>query len=391
MYENEKGFELLKKVYRSGKATPAIRLDVLKILHGMFEKYFKGNNYDAALQELRRTDELEPGNYLTSYLMGLVELRRGNLAEAEKMFTRSWKVNPAIPETYRELAFVKVRTGRFDEALDNAKTAYDVSGKKPEFERALLEIYYLTGKIDALLGFVNARLKEHPKRFPLRLIRISIFQKKKEYRKAYEDLKVLMKEPAIAKDAAFLESWANVCSMLGQYDDTVKANETLLKDGFRQVPALNLAELYIITGRSDKSVGLLRDPGFKDVKDPLIRCVVPYLEACALLVLGKAADEQIRQFKAALPAFLAKRKDPGEWDTNMFRDWLKNADLPADAKDTIEEMTSAFDAKPDKAAPAAEKGPEPGLGKAAGPKSGDCPDAEKSGIKAVPEKSGDRN
>ena len=386
MYENEKGFQLLKKVYRSPKATASIRLDVLKILHGMFEKYFKGNNYDAALQELRRTDELEPGNYLTSYLMGLVELRRGNLAEAEKMFNRSWKANPAIPENYRELAFVKVHTGRFDEALDNAKTAYDVSGKKPEFERALLEIYYLTGKIDAMLGFVNARLKENPKRFPLRLIRITIFQKKKEYRKAYDDLKELMKDPAIAKDAAFLESWANVCSMLGQYDEAVKANESILKQGFRPVPALNLAELYIITGRSAQAVELLRHPDFKDRKEPLIGCVVPYLEACALLAQGKAADEPIRQFRAALPEFLAKRKDIGEWDTNMFKNWLKKADIPLTAKESIEEMTAAFDAECVKTKTVSGKPPvkEPGAQR------GGRPDEKKSGEKTVPGKNGDR-
>ena len=44
----------------------------------------------------------------------MVEIRRGNLAEAEKQFNLSWQRNPAIPETYRELAFLKARTGRED-------------------------------------------------------------------------------------------------------------------------------------------------------------------------------------------------------------------------------------------------------------------------------------
>ena len=140
MFENDKGFQILKKAYFSKHRTPATRLEVLKILHNAFEKYFRGNNYDAALKELKRADELESGNYLTPYLIGLVEIRRGNLAEAEKQFNLSWQRNPAVPETYRELAFLKARTGREAEAMEDIRTAYAVSGRKPEFQRAFMEI-----------------------------------------------------------------------------------------------------------------------------------------------------------------------------------------------------------------------------------------------------------
>ena len=358
MFENDKGFQILKKAYFSKNHTAATRLEVLKILHNAFEKFFRGNNYDAALKELKRADELESGNYLTPYLIGLVEIRRGNLAEAEKQFNLSWQRNPAVPETYRELAFLKARTGREDEAMEDIKVAYAVSGRKPEFQRAFLEICVLTKNQETLLAFTDRLLKEHPDRKDLRFVRLFALQLKRDYAKAYEDLMVLGKDPKVAKDPAYQESFANVSSALGKYDDAVKANEAILKQGIRPVPALNLAELYIVTDQYDKALKLLGHPDLKKLKEPLINCVVPYLEACALLASGKTADDAVKRFKAAAPAFLASRKELSEWDVTMFRKWLKKASLSDEVKKQIASMTDVFTtpiAQPAKAAPAVKK------------------------------------
>ena len=327
MYENDKGFQVLKKAYFSKNQTPATRLEVLKILHRSFEKYFRGNNYDAALEELKRTDELESRNYLTPYLMGLVEIRRGKFAEAEKLFELSWQRNPSVPETYRELSFLKARSGRVAEAIDDVKIAYAISGKKPEFERAFMEICILTKNQELLMAFVNKQIQADPQRKDLRLVRLSLLQLKRDFSKAYEDLMFLMKDPKAANDPVFQETFANISSALGKYSDAVKANESILKQGFRPVPALNLAELYIVTDQYDKAVELLGHPDFKGQKDPLINCVVPYLEACALLAMGKNADPAVKRFKDALPAFLAARKDQNEWDVTMFKKWLNAVKL----------------------------------------------------------------
>ena len=342
MYENEKGFEILKKAFNSQNRTPNTRLEVLKIIHRAFEKYFRGNNYDAALKELQRSEQLEPRNYLTPYLMGLVEIRRGNLAEAEKMLNRSWKRNPAVPETYRELALLKVKLNRFDEAVDDAKTAYSISGREASYERLLMEIYILARRQTELLAFLDRRVAAEPGRKDLRLFRITILSMVKEYQRAYADLQILKKESRLANDPVFLESQAIVASSLGRYDEAIQANEAILKQGFRPVPALNLAELYILTNRFDKAVELLRHPDFKDQKEPLIQCVVPYLEACALLASGKNADGPVAQFKKAVPAFLEARKEPGEWDVTMFNKWLSTAKLPENIKKQIAELTAVF-------------------------------------------------
>ena len=363
MFENEKGFLVLKKAYFSKNHTAATRLEVLKILHNAFEKYFRGNNYDAALKELKRAEELETGNYLTPYLMGLVEIRRGKLDEAEKLFNLSWKRNPAVPETYRELAFLQARSGRAAEAMENIRIAYAISGRKPEFERAFMEICVLTKNQDALLAFADRLIKAHPDRKDLRVIRLFAFQLKRDYAKAYEDLMVLEKDPKLANDPAFLESFANVSSALGKYADAIKANETILKQGFRPVPALNLAELFIVTDQYAKAVKLLQHQDLKKQKEALIKCVVPYLEACALLASGEKADEAVKRFKAAVPAFLKARKDPGEWEVTMFKKWLKAVKLSEDVKKQISEMTDVFTTPMDKPVPAkaapAEKNPVP--------------------------------
>ena len=258
------------------------------------------------------------------------------------MFNLSLKRNPAVPETYRELAFLKARTGRFDDAVDDAKIAYAISGRRIDFERVLLEIYVLGKRSGDLLRMTGDLLKNQPDRKDLRLIRISVYQLNKDYRKAYDDLLILMQDKKLVQDPALQEMFANISSALGKYTDAVKANEAILKQGFRPVPALNLAELYIITDQFDKAAELLRHPDFQNQKDPLIRCVVPYLEACALLASGKNAEEPVKRFNAALPSFLAARKDPGEWDVTMFKAWLKTAKLPENVKKTIEELTESF-------------------------------------------------
>ena len=342
MYENEKGFQILKKAFNLKNRTQNTRLEVLKIIHRAFDKFFRGNNYDAALKELQRSEQLEPRNYLTPYLMGLVEIRRGNLAEAEKMLNRSWKLNPAVPETYRELALLKVKSNRFDEAVDDAKTAYSISGRDPAYERFLMEIYVLTRRKSDLLAFLDRRLVAEPGRKDLRMFRVTILSLNKDYKRAYDDLQILKKEKKLVNDPVFLESVALVTSALGRYDEAVQANEAILKQGFRPVPALNLAELYIVTNQFGKAVELLRHPDFKDQKDPLIQCVEPYLEACALLASGQKADGQIAQFKKAVPAFLEARKEQGEWDVAMFNKWLSGAKLPENIRKQIAQLTAVF-------------------------------------------------
>ena len=345
-FENEKGFRFLKKAYQSPQSNAAIRLDVRKILHQAFEQFFQANQLDAALIELKRTEELKPVNHLTPYLMGLVQIRRGDLKEAEKMFDLSLRRNPAVPETYRERALLRARTGRLEEAVDDAKIAYAISGCAPACEQALLQIYLAGKRYDTLFRFLDGQLKKQPKRKELRLFRISLLVLKRDYAGAYRDLQIVIQDRKVAADPDILETFANVASALGKYDESIPAYETILKQGFRPVSALNLAELYIITDQFAKAVELLHHPDFQRQKDPLFACVVPYLEASALLAQGKPADDQVKGFRSALPAFLAARKDPGEWDVTMFRNWLKKAALPDAVKKQIAEMTDALAASP---------------------------------------------
>ena len=373
-YENDKGFPFLKKAYESPKSTPGIQLEVKKIIHGAFERYFKGNRLDAALKELKRSEELKPVNHVIPYLMGLVQIRRGDLKDAEKMFDLSLSRNPAVPEPYRERALVRVRTGRVDDAIDDAKIAYAISGGNPACEQALLQIYLAAKRFDALFRFLDGQLKKQPKRHELRLFRVSLLVQKKDYAAAYRDLQVLMKDRKNAADPDVLEAYANVASTLGKYDEGIRANEAALKKGFRPVPALNLAELYIITNQFAKAVELLHHPEFARQKDPLFACVVSYLEASALLAQGKTADEQMKKFRSALPAFLSARKDPGEWDVTMFRKWLKKAALPDAVKKQIAEMTDAFETSPK---PADKSAPVKGAKEKTGPSAPPVPDGKK--------------
>ncbi len=345
-FENEKGFDALKKAFAVSSRMPQIRVEIMKIIHRAFESYFKNGNFDAALVELKREQTLDPNSSLIPYFMGLVELRRGNSAAAEEMFNESLKRNPAVPYPYRELALIKARSGRPDEAVDDIKVAYAISGKNKQYQQSMVEILFLTHRYQDLIALTSKILQETPDDIDTRNIRASILLLRKEYAQALEDLRKLAADPKLANEPEILEGIALATSYLGKLDEAGAAYEKILQAGFQPITALNLAELYIVQNRYADAVKLLENDGFKQSKDVFIRCIASYLEASALLASGKNADAQIKLFQELLPAYKSKQTDATSWEVELFDTWLKKAALTPEARKVITEMTVKIAEKP---------------------------------------------
>lgn len=346
-FENAKGFQTLKKAFDLAAEKPRLRSEILKIIHGAFDKYFKMGNNPAALVELRHEKELDPKNALIPYFIGVVELRLGKPEAAEKSFDESMCLNPCQPYVYRELAFLKARSGRAEEALDDMKVAYAISGRDALYQRSMLEICVLTGNLEQMFKLVDTMLKTNPEDHDLRYLRVLCFVNRKEYRKAMDDLQILVrKDPKRKESEPYMDVYASVSAALGDYSEAVKIYEKMLSGGFQPAAALNLAELYIVADKYEAALRLLGQDGFKDSKDAMVRCVMPYLEAAALLAEGKNAEEQIGRFRAALPAFLEYSRKTGDvWQVDMFQNWLNKMSLPESARKVIQEMTDQIAGK----------------------------------------------
>lgn len=346
-FENAKGFQTLKKAFALAAKNPRLRNEIQMIIHNAFDKYFKMGNHPAALKELQHEKELDPKNAMIPYFIGVVELRLGKPEAAEKSFEESMRLNPGQPYVYRELAFLKARSGRAEEALDDMKVAYAISGKNAQYQRSLLEICVLTRNLGQMFKLVNSMLQTNPADHDLRYLRVLCFVDRKEYRKAMEDLQILVKQDPKRKESEpYMDVYASVSAALGDYSETIKIYEKMLSGGFQPATALNLAEVYIVADKYESALRLLGQDGFKDSKDVMVRCIVPYLEAAVLLAEGKNADEQIGRFRAALPAFLEYSRKTGDvWQVDMFQNWLNKTALPESARKMIQEMTDQITEK----------------------------------------------
>lgn len=340
-FENARGFQTLKKAFALAAKNPRLRREIQAVVHKAFDRYFKMGNNPAALAELLREKELNPENALTFYFIGMVELRLKKTDAAEKAFEESMRLNPCQPYVYRELAFLKILTGRMEEALDDMKVAYAISGKDEQYRSSLLELCLLTGNYEQMLRLLNPLLKADPENHDLRFQRAVCLMQQKEYRKAMADLRILAeKDPQRKESEVYMETYAGTSVALGDYSEAARVYNRMLSKGFQMAAALNLAEVYIMADKYEDALRVLGQEGFRDSRDAMARCVVPYLEAAALLAEGKNADEQIGRFRTALPAFLKYVRESGDcWYVEMFRKWLNRASLTDSARKAIQEMT----------------------------------------------------
>ena len=161
---------------------------------------------------------------------------------------------------------------------------------------------------------------------------------KRNYAKAYGDYRKLSEMPLTADIPDVQEGLALVSSHVGRLDEAEKAYEKLLGKNATPITRINLAELYIVRGKYEKALKLLDSDQLLRSADRFMKCISSYLAASALLASGKNAEAPMKVFYELLPQFKEKSEET-DWDTALFENWLKNAELPSGAKEKIADMT----------------------------------------------------
>lgn len=96
--------------------------------------YLEQRNIPAAMRELSRASELDPGNPGIDLSLGLAYRARGDSAKAEECFRRAIGKRPDYPEAHNNLGVLLSDLGRGDEAIrEYEAAASNVLFATPEF------------------------------------------------------------------------------------------------------------------------------------------------------------------------------------------------------------------------------------------------------------------
>jgi Flp pilus assembly protein TadD len=96
-----------------------------------------------------RDKPIDQGALLTARTVGLAELERGRLAEAEQEFKRVIALAPNDPSGHANLGLTYLRAGRLQEAEAALARARRLDPRSPEIALALARLYALTNRPDA--------------------------------------------------------------------------------------------------------------------------------------------------------------------------------------------------------------------------------------------------
>ncbi|MEX2157647.1 MAG: FG-GAP-like repeat-containing protein [Gemmatimonadales bacterium] len=93
-----------------------------------------------------REKPIDQGALLTARTVGLADLERGRLTEAEQEFRQVIALAPKDPLGYANLGLTYLRGGRFEEAQAQLKRARRLDPRNPEIALIIAQLYSLTGR-----------------------------------------------------------------------------------------------------------------------------------------------------------------------------------------------------------------------------------------------------
>src|SRR5882724_13451358 len=93
-----------------------------------------------------REKPIDQGALITARTIGLDDLQRGRLAEAEQEFRTVIALAPRDPLGYANLGLTYLRGGRYGEAESELERARRLDPKNPDIALIAAELYALTGK-----------------------------------------------------------------------------------------------------------------------------------------------------------------------------------------------------------------------------------------------------
>lgn len=146
--------------------------------------YFQLNNYEKAEKELEKVRLLNPADYPSYHLRGLMHLKKKEVDEAIKMFKQAIKVAPERASGYNGLAAAYGAKGQYKEAAEACLIALK---KNPYLDEAYYNLavsYSHLGKIDEAIKEYEIYLNINPLFYTSHFEVGNLYYKKGDYDKA---------------------------------------------------------------------------------------------------------------------------------------------------------------------------------------------------------------
>ncbi|MGZ5545533.1 MAG: tetratricopeptide repeat protein, partial [Limisphaerales bacterium] len=131
---------------------------------GMY--WFRHNRPDLALEQMRESDRLQPGDPGGLNALGWVLMTQGHTAEAEEKFRQVLKINPNDPQALCTLGTIAVSTGKINEGLELMRKAVDARPASAEYRYELAHALVIADRLPEALDQYRTVLHYDPHYLP---------------------------------------------------------------------------------------------------------------------------------------------------------------------------------------------------------------------------------
>ena len=168
------------------------------------EAYFMISSYDdvlhgdsAALEDVKKASELNPGNNAYLERLGTGYIRTGNLDEAVRAYEKLWHNSPERSDVLDILAQLYGRQKDYDNMLDVLERMETLEGANEDITLAKMRVYSLQGKKQEEFNELKAMSEKYPNDMNYRVMMGNWLLQNGKPEDAYKEyLKVIEEEPS---------------------------------------------------------------------------------------------------------------------------------------------------------------------------------------------------
>jgi len=246
-------------------AQKAIGLDSSNIwyLNNAASLYYLEQNYDSTEYYYLKMLNIFPEREDIEFNIGGLYLKRGKMAEAEKVFEKFYEKYGNDPQIIVPLISIKRGLSKHGEAVELLEKLIIADPGKIDYVGMLAELYRDSGEKEKAVIIYGQLLERAPNNGLMLLSYINFLISEKEYEKIKQSLQILVLNDSIRKDdkvtllASILQDEETVDIIKDDLLEAVKAlNE---KDPGDATVTLMLADFYGRNGKMDNQQSLLRE------------------------------------------------------------------------------------------------------------------------------------
>lgn len=177
-----------------------------------------GSN-DAALNEFKRAQQLDPMSLYATLTMGTAFYFSRQYDQAAKQYQRVLELDPNFPLAHRWLAKTYEQNKKYDEAIREFQKAEALLGESADSSPALAVVYALSGRENIARGMLDQLKKDHASPYHIAAVYACLGEKDRAFewlQKAYQERDAQLIELKIEPEFDSLHSDPRFAEMIKQ-------------------------------------------------------------------------------------------------------------------------------------------------------------------------------